>query len=68
MEESHTPQQKENSQSQENQNEEVSKIKSNLYINPQIYIEQKNIINIRHKFRKHKTKRNNEQSPFTRSM
>jgi hypothetical protein len=39
MEESHTPQQKENSQSQENQNEEVSKIKSNLYINPKINIE-----------------------------
>lgn len=60
MEESHTPQQKENSQTQENQNEEVSKIKSNLYINPQINIEQKNIINIRHKFRKLKTKRNYE--------
>ena len=68
MEESHAPQQKENSQTQENQNEEVSKIKSNLYINPKINIEQKNIINIRHKFRKHKTKRNYEQSPFIRSM
>ena len=48
MEESHTPQQKENNQTQENQNEEVSKIKSNNYINPKINIEQKNIINIRH--------------------
>ena len=64
MEESHTPQPTENEQSQE----EVSKIKSNNYINPKINIEQKNIINIRHKFRKHKTKRNYEQSPFIRSM
>ena len=56
MEESHTPQPTENEQSQE----EVSIIKFKHYNNTRIIIEQKNIINIRHKFRKHKTKRNYE--------